>query len=196
MFLPCGAEGVLVMKMGILERYTRTEDGRYIIDIHAGKVSDLYDEFDKHAPYVRKELDPHLVEYITDSAKDLGGEAFTICFHLQETADEALQERITTSINSYFMYLKTIELNEWARVMRTSLIFLVIGIAILFLSVWVNERLALQATVLTKVFAQGLTVAAWVSLWEALATFLIHWKPYRQQIKLYERIAGAPVLFM
>lgn len=184
------------MKVGILERYSRAEDGRYIIDINAGKVSDLYDEFDKHAPYVRKELDPHLVEYIIDSAKDLGGEAFTICFHLLEPADEAMQERVTTSINSYFIYLKTLELNEWARVTRTSLIFLVMGIAILFLSVWVNERLSLGATVLAKVFAQGLTVAAWVSLWEALANFLINWKPYTRRLKMYERIARAPVQFM
>jgi hypothetical protein len=183
------------MKVGILERYTRSPDGRYIIDINAGKVSDLYDDFDRHAPYVRKELDQHLVEYITDSARDLSGEEYTICFHLLEPADASMQERITSSINSYFMYLKNLELNQWARVMRTSLIFLVIGIGILFLSVWVNEKLVSNATVLGKVFAQGLTVAAWVSLWEALANFLINWKPYTQQVKLYDRIAHAPVQF-
>ena len=80
--------------------------------------------------------------------------------------------------------------------MRTSLIFFFIGIVILFVSIWVNEQLAKDATVLSKVFATGLTVAAWVSLWEALATFIINWTPYSRKIKLYERIANVPVHFM
>jgi hypothetical protein len=54
----------------------------------------------------------------------------------------------------------------------------------------------LDTTVLSRVFSQGLTVAAWVSLWEALATFLVNWTPYSRQIRMYERIAETPVQFM
>lgn len=184
------------MKEKIYARYPHTQDGNYIIDITAGKINDLYDDFDKYAPYVRKELDQDLVEYISDSAGELGKEGFSIRFHLNESPDEMMKARIIASINSYFLYLRTIELHEWARVMRTSLIFLAIGIAVMFLSVWVNEQMATNATVMKKVFAEGLTVAAWVSLWEALATFLINWMPYSRKTKMYERIASAPVLFM
>jgi hypothetical protein len=191
-----GVKGVLAMKSTILERYPRAPDGRYIIDITAGRVSDLYNDFDKLAPYVRKELGQDLVEYITDSVRELGREAFTIRFHLVEPPDEAMMGRVTTSINSYFLYLKTIELHELGRVIRASLIYLVVGIALLFLTVWVNEKLTPDAAVLSRVFSQGLTVAAWVSLWEALATFLVNWTPYTRQISMYERIAGAPVQFM
>ena len=80
--------------------------------------------------------------------------------------------------------------------MRTSLIFLVVGMVLLFLSILTNEELASDATVITKVFAGGLTVAAWVSLWEALATFLVNWPPFTRRIRLYERIAHAPVEFL
>jgi len=183
------------MKANILERYPRATDGRYIIDITAGKVGDLYNDFDKNAPYVRKELNQDLVEYITDSVRDLGREEFTIRFHLVESPDGEMMDRVTASMNSYFLYLKTIEFHELSRVIRTSLIYLVLGVALLFLSVWANERLALDATVLSRVFSQGLTVAAWVSLWEALATFLVNWTPYSRQIRMYERIAEAPVQF-
>lgn len=184
------------MKESILIRYPRNEDGGYIIDITAGKIHDLYNDFDKAAPYVRKELEQNLVDYITDSARELGKENFTIRFHLQEPPDDVMKARITTSINSYFMYLRSIELTELARTLRTSLIFLVLGIAILFLSVWVNQKITTDTTVVTKVFAEGLTVAAWVSLWESLATFLINWTPYTRQVKIYERIAHAPVQFI
>lgn len=183
------------MKSAILERYTRLPDGRYLIEITAGKVSDLYDDFDTYTPYVRKELDQDLVEYISDSARDLGKQAFVIRFHLLEPADDEMKVRITASVKSYFLYLKTIELSELGRVIRTSSIFLVVGIAILFISVWVNESLSANVSVINKVFAEGLTVAAWVALWEALATFLVNWAPYSRKIKLYERIASASVEF-
>lgn len=186
----------LIMKKHILERYSQGSDRSYIIGINAGKVSDLYNAFDKHMPYVRKELDQDLAEYIADSARDLSNEDFIIRFQFVEPPEDIMKERIKTSINSYFIYLKTIELKELSRVMRTSLIFFIIGIAILFLSVWVNEQITSEASVISKVFAEGLTVAAWVSLWEALATFIINWTPYTRQIKLYERIANAPVQFM
>jgi hypothetical protein len=190
------AEGVLGMKSNILERYLRTPDGNYIIDITAGKVSDLYDDFDKYTPYVKKELDQALAEYLTESARDLGREEFIIRFHLVEPPDETMKARIITSINSYFLYLKSIEIRELARTMRSSLIFLVVGVAILSLSIWVNQKLMPDAAVWSRVVAEGLTVAAWVSLWEALATFLVNWTPYSRLIKMYDRIAKAQVKFM
>jgi hypothetical protein len=179
----------------ILERYQQMPDGHYIIDITAGKVNDLYNDFDKHAPYVRKELDQNLVEYITDSARDLSREDFTIQFRLLEQPEDTMKTRITASINSYFLYLKTIELNELGRVIRTSLIYFVIGIALLFLTIWINEKLTTDSSVINQVFAQGLTIAAWVALWEALATLIVNWTPYSRQIKLYERIANTLVQF-
>jgi hypothetical protein len=43
--------------------------------------------------------------------------------------------------------------------------------------------------------SEGLTVAAWVSLWEALANFLIHWPPHNKELKVYDRLASAAVIF-
>jgi hypothetical protein len=34
-----------------------------------------------------------------------------------------------------------------------------------------------------------------VSLWEALAMFLVNWAPHRRLIRMYERIAKADVRF-
>ena len=184
------------MKSPILERYQRTDDGRYIIDITAGKISDLYNDFDRHTPYARKELDPDLADYLIDSARELEKEPFAICFTLTTPPDDAMKARISTSIKSYFMYLKSVEMRELARNIRTSLIFFVIGLAILFLSVWFNQQLTVNATVITKVFAEGLTVASWVAMWNGLAIFLVNWAPYSRRINLYTRIAEAPVQFI
>ena len=48
---------------------------------------------------------------------------------------------------------------------------------------------------LNTVFAEGLTIVAWVSMWEALATFLLNWPQHLFHIRLFRKIAEAPVLF-
>lgn len=183
------------MKKQILERYCRTNDKKIIIDIAAEKVENLYNDFDKHTPYSKKELDQELVEYLINSVQEIGKENFVIQFSLKTQADINLMARVRTSIQNYFLYLKELELRELARMTRTSLILLFIGVAILFLSVWFNEKITDNETVIAHVFAEGLTVAAWVSLWEALANFLINWPPHHQQIKMHDRIADAEVFF-
>ena len=81
------------------------------------------------------------------------------------------------------------------QMLQTSLILLLAGIAILTLSIWYNENFTAQASVINKVFLEGLTAAAWIALWESLATFLLNWALHQRQIKLLKRIAMATVLF-
>ena len=183
------------MKKPILDRYSRTSDNKIILDISAGKVEDLYNDFDKNAPYVKKDLDQDLVEYIIDSVREIGKEDFVIQFRLKSPADTNLTSRVKTSIHNYFLYLKDLEFRELARMKRTSFILLVIGVLILCLSVWINQKIAGYGEIITHVFAEGLNVAAWVSLWNAIATFLINWVTHRKRIIMYEQISKATVLF-
>jgi hypothetical protein len=78
---------------------------------------------------------------------------------------------------------------------RTSFILLGLGIAVMMLSIWVHRTFGSDSDVLSYVFAEGLTVAAWVMLWESLATFLIQWPPYRREIHWYKRISHAEILY-
>src|SRR5665647_635585 len=99
------------------------------------------------------------------------------------------------SIHNYLQYLKVLELRELAKMTRSSFILFSIGIVFLFISVWINQKIAGHDGVITHVFAEGITVAAWVSLWNAITIFLINWVPHHQQSKMYERISKAKVLF-
>lgn len=183
------------MKKNILDRYSRTPDNRLVIDIAAGKVEDLYNNFDRHTPYVKKELNRGLAEYIIDSVGEIGKEDFVIQFSLTELPASDLIARVETSIHDYFSYLKELELRELARMTRSSLVLLLVGALFLFMSIWISQKTAGLESITIHVFVQGLTVAAWVSLWNAIAAFLIHWAPHRLRIKMYERIARAPLLF-
>lgn len=184
------------MKKDILNRYACTEDGKFIIDITAEKIEYLYNDFDKHAPYVRKELDQDLVDYIIECAKEIGEEKILIQFRLNEQVDLELIDRIKTSIKNYFLYLKELEILELNQMRRRSIIFFLIGIVIMMVSIWVNDLTMIRESAIGRVLAEGLTVAAWVSLWESVAIPLISWMPHRRQINLCQQIADAPVEFI
>jgi hypothetical protein len=181
------------MKRNILSRYAHTNAGEIIIDVAASRVQNLYNDFDKIAPYLKKNLDQDMVDYLVDCAREIGRSSFIIRITLSQKPDEEVVARVKKSIQNFFVYLKELEKRKMRQMIRTSLILFGIGLSILFLALWVNQMLSASAGVIFHVFAEGLTVAAWVSLWEALATFLIQWAPHRREIRLFERLSKAPV---
>lgn len=183
------------MKKDVISRYERNTNGDILIDVTADKMEDLFNQFDRSAPYTQRDIDQDLANYIIGSAKELGKEPFTICFTLTHLPDKAELSNIRQGINSFFLSLAEVERNKFRQMIQKSLIFFCMGIGFLFISVWVNQKLGSDRTVVADVFAEGLTVAAWVSLWEALATFLIKWFPYRANINLYQRLATIKSIF-
>lgn len=183
------------MKKEILERYERNESGEVIINISAHKIEDLYDNFDRKSHFLKKDLNQDLVEYIIDSVSEIDSELFLIEFSLeQESTDEAIS-RVRNSINHFFLYMKELELKKMKEMMRTSIILLFTGLTLTGISVLVNDSALAKNSIIGGVIAEGLTVAAWVSLWESLATFLIKWMPYRKKISLYQKISDSNVTF-
>ena len=183
------------MKRDVLNRYERGSDGSILIDVAADRVEDLYSDFDRSAPYIRRDLDQDLVDYLIDCARELENEPFTISFTLANPPDEVGLFRIRGSVNNFFLYLVEVEQLKVRQMVRRSLVLFCIGVAILFISVWVNRWLGQDRTVVAYVFAEGLIVAAWVALWESLATFVIEWFPRLRNIKLYRRLSAVEPVF-
>jgi hypothetical protein len=183
------------MKRSVLDRYERIVGGSLIIDVSAAQVEELYNDYDRSAPYIRRDLDQDLVDYLIECAKEIMPEAFVVRFTLSQPPDNVRQSRVRQSVNAYFLYLAEVERQKVIEMFRRSVILFSIGIAILFLSVLTNKALGEESSVVANVFADGLTVAAWVSLWESLAVFLIEWFPHRKSILLYRRLADAELVF-
>jgi len=186
---------VSMMKKEIIERYERTAAGEIIIDISTQKIEDLYDNFDRLSHFLKKDLNQGLVEYIIESVREIEGEKFIIQFNLETDIEHDSISRVKNSINNFFIYLQDVESRKIKEMMRTSIIFLVLGLVIATISVLINQSELVKTSIATAVIAEGLTVAAWVSLWESLATFLIKWMPHKKMILLYRRIANAKVIF-
>ncbi|WP_345989327.1 hypothetical protein WCX18_02640 [Sulfurimonas sp. HSL1-2] len=178
-----------------LGRYERDAQGRYIIDVAAERPEALYNYFDKHADYLRRDLDQELTDYLTSSAKELPGTPLVIRFTFSEEEAEEKYTRIRSSIGTFFQYMAELERETTAEMLRKAGLLFAVGVAIMFLAVWVRQWIGESPSVVGEVFAEGLTVAAWVSLWEGVALVLLEWRPHRRRVRRYERLEAAEVQF-
>ncbi|HSR88208.1 MAG TPA: hypothetical protein VLL07_04590 [Pontiella sp.] len=183
------------MKKKILERYRRNSAGELVVDIATAKVSDLYDDFDKQAPFIKKELDYDLVEYLVKSAHELGREPFSVNFSFNAVLDDPLKDRVRHSIQGYFDYLLAKNSRELHVMMRTSLTLFLLGLVMLSASVYINHTLDLGSSVFKRIMAEGLVIASWVSMWEAIAGVLLNWQPTVRERLVYRRLKNAELTF-
>jgi hypothetical protein len=185
----------LMKKKTIISRYELTEKNEVIIDASVRVVEDLYNNFDRTADYLKKDLDQEFVDYVTDCVREIGKRAFVIRISLSRIPDNTIMDRVRRSVRTFFMYLQETEKRQLRAMLRRSLVLFAIGLALLVLAIAATRRFSSSEGVLAEVFAQGLTVAAWVSLWEAIANLFIEWYPRRQDIKRYGRVTNAAVMF-
>jgi hypothetical protein len=183
------------MKKSIINRYEFTDKNQVVIDASVRSVEDLYSYFDRTAPYMKKDLDQEFVDYVIDCVREIGKAPFVIRISPIKKPDELLMDRVRSSIKTYFLYLQEVEHRAIRVMFRRSLMLFVIGLALLALAIVARQQFSSSESVLAEVFSQGLTVAAWVSLWEAIANLFIEWHPHRQDIKLYRKVTEAPVIF-
>lgn len=178
-----------------LKRYRKGESGAAVVDVAATKIEDLYEDFDKYAPYIKRDLDQDLVDYIIESAREIGSHPFSICLCLSNPPNEQNISRIRTSVNNYFLYLSERECEKRKKMFFKAISLFTLGSFILIISVLSHEIAAKMNSITANVFAEGLTIAAWVSLWEVLATLLLEWLPYNNSIRLYKQIASINLIF-
>ena len=179
------------MKKKILERYDISDNGEVIVKVSAVKIEDLYNEFDKKSSFSKKDLDQELVEYIIESVNEIGKESFYIKFYIEEKVDKGLQEKVRNSIKHYFSYLQDLEKKKMREQIKNSFIFIVIGLFFTACALLTGD----SENFFIKILSEGMLVAGWVSLWEALATLLIKWLPLTKKLKLYKRVFACNVEF-
>ncbi len=182
-------------KHSVQSRYERDMHGMLCLDVATDKAEDLYNNFDRNAPYIRRDLNQDLVDYLTDCAEELLPQIFAIRFTFNQHHDEDTFERIRRSVATYFQYLAGKERMQMHKMFTRSTMFVLIGTAILVCSVLLSRWIGLERGVIANVFAEGVNIAAWVALWEALAVFLVDWYPRRKQMRIYLTLAQAPLLF-
>jgi hypothetical protein len=179
----------------LLERYTAAEDGRIAIDVAVPGVEDLYNDFERAMPFPKKDLNDAFADYLVDSAREIGGTDFMIRIDFDRLPDERLMDRIRRSTRNFFVYLEDRERRNLKKMFEASFLLGGVGFVLLGADIWLNRLFAERTGVIGSIMLEGLTIAAWVALWEAVANLLVQWTPHHRDILVYRRLAGADIVF-
>ena len=165
------------------------------MDVWVPRDGHLYNNFDRTVPYLKKDLDQEFVDYLTDSVREIRNYDFVVRLSMPEEPSEQIKKRIRKSIKTFYAYLNELETREIRAMFRRSLLLFLIGVVLLVFAIVLGRQLESSKGVVSEVFVQGLTIAAWVSLWEAIANVFLEWRPHRANIRLHWKIMNARVDF-
>jgi len=179
----------------ILDRYEVLPDGRAVIEVAAASVSELYNNFDRNAPFIRKDLDEELASYLKDCCRELGRQEFVVRFVLQQLPDEAQRVRIASSMFTYFHYLAELERRDILKAFRRGGVLLLAGILAIGLEFSVAATIKNLEPLAAKIILEGLTILSWVAVWECTVTLVGGVPGAWRRLRRLRRLATAEVQF-
>ena len=183
------------MKEDIFSRYEFHSSRRLAIDVSVGKIEELFEDFDSAASYVKKDLDQDFVDYLIESVQEIGGYDFVIRINLPMLVQEKHRKRVRKSIRSYFRYLELLERRRLRKMLWKSFLLFSLGMLLLILSMTLKGNMAHISVLMQDLMIEGLTVAAWVSLWSAFGGLIFELAGMIVDIRIYRRIASREVVF-
>ena len=179
----------------ILDRYEVLPDGRAVIEVAAASVSELYNNFDRNAPFIRKDLDEELASYLKDCCRELGRQEFVVRFVLQQLPDEAQRVRVASSMFTYFHYLAELERRDILAAMRRGGILFLAGVMAIGLEFSVAATIKNLEPLAAKIILEGLTILSWVAVWECTVTLVGGVPGAWRRLRRLRRLATAEVQF-
>jgi hypothetical protein len=183
------------LKEEIFSRYESHSGRRLAIDVSVGKIEELFEDFDSAASYVKKDLDQDFVDYLIESVREIGGYDFVIRINLPTHVPERHRKRLRKSIKSYFRYLELLERRKLKKMLWKSFLLFCLGMFLLTVSMTLKGNMEHLGGVLQELMIEGLTVAAWVSLWSAFARLIFELGSIIVDIRIFRRIASREVVF-
>ena len=183
------------MKQDVLSRYESHSSRRLAIDVSVGKIEELFEDFDSAASYVKKDLDQDFAEYLIESVREIRSNDFVIRINLPVQVNEKHRERLQSSIKNYFRYLEFLEQRKLRKMLWRSFLLFCLGMFLLMMSLTLKVNIGHLSGVIQELMIEGLTVAAWVSLWSAFVGLIFELAEIISDIRIFRRIAGREVVF-
>ncbi|HED31245.1 MAG TPA: hypothetical protein ENN50_06115 [Prosthecochloris aestuarii] len=182
------------MTSSILDRYDSLPDGRVVIDVSAERPEELFERFDRSAPYLKKDLSVELVSYLMECVREIGEVTFAIRFRFSVHGQGDICKRTSQAIGEYFSYRIHAERLAIRKTVLSSLLLVLFGVVVLGVSIHMRFHLPPDPSLVRALLYEGVTIAAWIVLWEAFATFVFKWFSARNRIARYCRLRDAQVI--
>ena len=183
------------MKEDISNRYESLPSGQLSIDVSVGRIGELFEDFDSAASYVKKDLDQDLVEYLIECVREIGNRDFVIRINLPQHVETKHCQRVRRSMKNYFRYLELLERRKLNKMLWKSFLLFCLGMFLLTITKLLPGSLMHTGDVMQELTSEGLTVAAWVSLWSAFANLIFTLPGFLADIRIFRGIGSREVIF-
>jgi hypothetical protein len=173
----------------------RQEHDYYCIDIFLTNILQLFDRIDP-SPFREKDLDDDFVKYLVLCMRELHSVSkVKLVIKMTEHNPKYLKGHdIEEAIQNFFSFEVENTQNELSQLFRQGRWALFMGILFLILCQFGVFFLAQNFSgVLVSALQEGITVMGWVALWWPINMFLYEWWPYKDDIKLFERLKKVKV---
>ncbi len=121
---------------------------------------------------------------------------FVIRIYLPVPVQERHRKRVRRSIRNYFRYLELLERRKLKKMLWKSFLLFCLGMILLTVSMILKENMGGRSTgVGHELVIEGLTVAAWVSLWSVFTGLIFQLAEIIGNKLIFRRIAGSEVVF-
>ena len=167
------------------------------IAVRVHTIGQLFNSFDP-SPFREKDLDAGVEEFLTSWVRELPpGAPFTIAVHLPpEEAARPEASSIADAFAHYFSDRADVGEHEMRELFRVGRRSLGIGIVALIACLAASQLAAklIPNDMLARMLEEGLIIIGWVANWRPIEIYLYDWLPIRRRIRLFRRIAAAPLV--
>jgi hypothetical protein len=194
-----------VKEKQIAECYTRSPEGHVIVRLRLNSPTDVLMPFEgvpanfgtsntaDQTPQVLN-LNKDFVDYLFARLAEVGDESLLLRVNLLNDTDEnatplSSANILHTAIKRYFTYLEDIRRQNLQKLVWDAALLTLLGAAALGVSVFLESRTSnVDTGIGILLLGQGVTVFGWLTLWEALANMLWHWRPLYQQLRMCQQL--------
>lgn len=166
------------------------------IAIRVRTIGQLFNSFDP-SPFHEKDLDNDAEDYIVSWARELPSDRpLSIVVHVPpQEAESPEAAGLAVAMANYFenraLRLEH-ELRELFRIGRRSL---AIGTTVLLICLAASQLVGnlMPNPTAARIVEESFILVGWVANWRPIEIYLYDWWPIRRRLRLYRRIANAPV---
>ena len=165
------------------------------IELRLRELPQLFNSMDP-SPFVDRDIDPAAEEFIVSWARELPAKSsLEIVIHLATPPQPERAAKVESAVQAYFASRAEIKRHEFRQLLRRGRLSLMVGLLFLTVCLLISRIFAsrLGQGSLDGIVGTSLTIVGWGAMWRPLEIYLYDWWPLRDELRLFERLAGMPV---
>jgi hypothetical protein len=166
------------------------------IAIRVRTIGQLFNSFDP-SPFHEKDLDNDAEDYIVSWARELpSDQPLSIVVHVPaQEAESPEAAGLPDAIANYFENRARRLKQELRELFRIGWRSLAIGTTVLVVCLTASQLVSklMPNPTTARIVEESFILVGWVANWRPIEIYLYDWWPIRRRLRLYRRIASAPV---